>query len=186
MCRLQSIFPLVMIPLALPLARAERTERVRQNAEEQKSLRTTLRDAAGYTSFRLLVLGFFVCGLFVFFVATHLPAYCEDELGAEAGAEIGSWSMSAIGAANVVGSYTMPFLASKWPHRKQHLLALLYAGRSIAMVRPSYQRISLPFDARQGSWLGMRRWCSSWSLPPSSPSCSSRSSPASYGWELYR
>ena len=134
MRRLQSIFPLVMIPLALPLARAERTERVRQNAEEQKSLRTTLRDAAGYNSFRLLVLGFFVCGLFVFFVATHLPAYCEDELGAEAGAEIGSWSMSAIGAANVVGSYTMPFLASKWPHRKQHLLALLYAGRSAAMV----------------------------------------------------
>ena len=186
MCRLQSIFPLVMIPLALPLARAERTERVRQNAEEQKSLRTTLRDAAGYNSFRLLVLGFFVCGLFVFFVATHLPAYCEDELGAEAGAEIGSWSMSAIGAANVVGSYTMPFLASKWPHRKQHLLALLYAGRSIAMVRPSYQRISMPFDGRQGSWLGMRRWCSFWSLPPSSPSSSSRSSPASCGWERCR
>ena len=186
MCRLQSIFPLVMIPLALPLARAERTERVRQNAEEQKSLRTTLRDAAGYNSFRLLVLGFFVCGLFVFFVATHLPAYCEDELGAEAGAEIGSWSMSAIGAANVVGSYTMPFLASKWPHRKQHLLALLYAGRSVAMVRPSTHRISVPFDDRQGSWLGMRRWCSSWSLPPSSPSFSSRSSPASSGWELYR
>ena len=72
MRRLQSIFPLVMIPLALPLARAERTERVRQNAEEQKSLRTTLRDAAGYNSFRLLVLGFFVCGLFVFF-GNELP-----------------------------------------------------------------------------------------------------------------
>ena len=55
-----SIFALAIIPLAVPLARAERSERVRQNSAETKSLRQTLHDASRNRSYQLLVVGFFV------------------------------------------------------------------------------------------------------------------------------
>lgn len=126
-----AFFALVIIPLAVPLAKAERGERMRQNAEETKTLRQTLHDASRYRSYQLLVIGFFVCGLQILFVSTHLPAYCVDQ---GLGEEIGSWSISVIGAANVIGSYTMGHLGGRYPQHKTRLLSLLYASRSAAML----------------------------------------------------
>eukprot|EP01043_Picozoa_sp_COSAG02_P052601 COSAG02_NODE_5692_length_4119_cov_2.601244_1_plen_387_part_00 len=126
-----ALLALAIIPLAVPLARAERSERVRQNAAETRTLHQTLRDASRYHSYQLLVVGFFVCGLQILFVSTHLPAYCVDQ---GLGERIGSWSISVIGAANVVGSYTMGHLGGRYPQHKTRLLSLLYASRSVAML----------------------------------------------------
>jgi len=112
-------------------------------------LRTALRDR----DYALLVLGFFVCGFQLAFIATHFPAYLADRGIHPA---LASWAIALIGLFNVAGAY----LAGTWSARlgKGRLLAGLYVGRAVAIglfiLAPLSPATVLVFSAAMGlMWL---------------------------------
>jgi predicted MFS family arabinose efflux permease len=88
-----------------------------------------LRKAWSFNSYRLLVIGFFVCGFHIAFIIVHMPAYLVQ---CGLSSEMGSWSIAMIGIFNIIGSLGMGYLAGRLP--KQLLLATLYFIRSIAIA----------------------------------------------------
>jgi Arabinose efflux permease len=113
----------------------------------------TLRRAWGFTSYRLLVIGFFVCGFHIAFINVHLPAYLvQCGLSAEAG----SWTIAVIGLFNIVGSLSAGYLGGKLP--KQMLLASIYFLRTVAiglfLLIPVSEASAYAFGAAMGLlWL---------------------------------
>ena len=88
-----------------------------------------LSRAWGYGSYRLLVIGFFVCGFHLAFINVHMPAYLV-QCGLTP--EVGSWTIAVIGLFNIVGSLMSGWLGSRLP--KQMLLASIYFLRAIAIA----------------------------------------------------
>ncbi len=88
-----------------------------------------LSRAWGYGSYRLLVIGFFVCGFHIAFINVHMPAYLV-QCGLPP--EIGSWSIAVIGLFNIVGSLASGYLGGRLP--KQLLLASIYFTRAVAIA----------------------------------------------------
>ena len=88
-----------------------------------------LRIALADRGFRLLSLGFFVCGFQVVFIATHMPAYLADTGQA---AWVGSIVLALIGLFNIFGSLAAGWLGARLP--KPWLLSGIYAGRALAIV----------------------------------------------------
>lgn len=89
---------------------------------------TALRRAWTHSSYRLLVVGFFVCGFHLAFLVVHMPAYLVQ---CGLSAETGSWAIAIIGLFNIVGSLASGYLGGKVP--KQILLAAIYFTRAIAI-----------------------------------------------------
>jgi predicted MFS family arabinose efflux permease len=87
-----------------------------------------LARAWGYGSYRLLVIGFFVCGFHLAFVIVHMPAYLVQ---CGLSPEVGSWSIAVIGLFNIIGSLLSGYLGSRLP--KQLLLATIYFSRAVAI-----------------------------------------------------
>src|SRR5690606_5108335 len=93
----------LMMPLALMLRGGARVV----VTGPQQSLGEALREAVSHPGFRLLSLGFFVCGFQVVFIGLHLPAYLVDQhLPAQAGTTV----LALVGLFNVVGTYTAGWL----------------------------------------------------------------------------
>lgn len=97
--------------------------------EPELPVRAALRQAFGHGSYVLLVLGFFVCGFHVAFIATHLPAYLGD---VGIGASLAAWSLGFVGLFNVIGSYGAGVLGDR--HSKRRLLSGIYLGRAIVIT----------------------------------------------------
>ncbi|MBM3485602.1 MAG: MFS transporter [Alphaproteobacteria bacterium] len=95
----------------------------------QQSLGEALREAGRHSGYWLLVIGFFVCGFQVQFVATHLPAYLADS---GASAALGATAIAVIGLFNLMGTWIAGWLGGII--RKKYVLSLLYVGRSFAMI----------------------------------------------------
>jgi MFS family permease len=93
------------------------------------STRDALAQAWAWPSFRLLALGFFVCGFHVAFLATHLPGVVA-ECGLSA--QWAGWALAMLGAFNIAGSLLMGWAVSRW--RMKSLLSLVYAARAVAIV----------------------------------------------------
>lgn len=122
--------------------------------EPDWTLASMLRHAFRHRPYWLLNAGFFVCGFHIAFVGTHLPAYLVDRGIA---ASIGAWSLALIGLFNIFGSYL--FGAWGGRHSRPWLLAMLYAGRALAIalfiVVPLTPASALVFAAAFGFlWLG--------------------------------
>ena len=64
----------------------------------------------------LLTVGFFVCGIQVVFIGTHLPTYLRD-MGMSS--EIASWSLSLIGLFNIIGSFLCGWLGGIYSKRNR-------------------------------------------------------------------
>lgn len=98
-----------------------------------ETTREALRRAVADPSYRLLCLGFFVCGFHVAFIATHLPGVVA---ACGLTPAIGAWSLGIIGLFNIVGSLGMGWALSwrggLW--RMKSLLSLVYATRGVAVV----------------------------------------------------
>jgi len=92
-------------------------------------LRHVLKHAFGHRSYVLLVVGFFVCGFHVAFIAVHLPAHLSD-LGF--GPALGAFAVALIGLFNVVGAYAAGVLGGQMP--KKGLLAAIYVARSAVIL----------------------------------------------------
>jgi MFS family permease len=120
-----------------------------------QSLKAALAEAGGHGGYITMSIAFFVCGLQLVFLSTHLPAYLalcglSPGLGAEA--------LAVIGGFNAAGCYLLGWLGGKFP--KHILLGLVYILRSGAIVvyfmLPATPTSTLVFAAVMGLlWLGV-------------------------------
>jgi MFS family permease len=113
---------LLIVPLSFNLR--GRTENV--PGEADLTFMRALAQAIGHGSYRLLVIGFFVCGFHLAFVTVHMPAYLVQ---CGLSPEVGSWSIAIIGLFNIAGSLLAGYLGGRLP--KQILLAAIYFTRAI-------------------------------------------------------
>lgn len=92
-------------------------------------LGATVARALADRSYLLLHAGFFTCGFHIAFLATHLPG--EVQLCGQS-AQVAGWSLSIIGATNVIGS-----LVAGWctqAYRSKYLLFWMYGSRALLIV----------------------------------------------------
>ncbi len=113
-----------------------------------------LRQATSSRDYILLTVGFFVCGLQLVFITTHLPTYLRD---AGLSAEIAGWSLSLIGLFNIVGAFICGWLGGVMSKKKA--LASVYLLRGLVIVAfitvPPSPFMALFFGAAMGLlWLG--------------------------------
>jgi predicted MFS family arabinose efflux permease len=118
-------------------------------AEAKTTMRDTLARALRHRGFLVMSGAYFVCGLNLVFLTTHLPAYLEicgqdPMLSAEA--------LAVIGGVNVVGALLAGWLGGRYP--KHVLLGLLYILRAVAFavyfVVPPTATSTLIFSAVMG------------------------------------
>ncbi len=119
---------LLIMPLSLALAVPREAAATGAKAAPQ-SVTQALGEAFGHRSYVLLVLGFFTCGFQIFFIAVHLPAYLVDR---GLPAEIGGWTLGAIGLFNIVGAIGAGWLSALMP--KRYILSFIYFARAVAIL----------------------------------------------------
>ena len=108
-----------------------------------------VRTAIADRNFRLLSVGFFVCGFHVAFIGTHLPgvvASCQLPLA------VGAWALALIGLFNILGSLGIGWAVGRW--RMKSLLSLIYTVRALAVLlfvlAPKTEFVMLAFAAVMG------------------------------------
>ena len=122
----------LMIPLAFMLREPKAISL--QQASDQ-TIKQALKEALGNSSFRLLTLGYFVCGFQVVFIAVHLAPYLKDlskiypDVGAPA---VATTALALIGLFNIFGTYSAGILGQRFP--KRYLLSGIYISRSLAIM----------------------------------------------------
>jgi MFS family permease len=119
---------LLILPLSLVVATSPRDSGLAAAVRPQ-SFREALREAFGYRSYVLLVIGFFTCGFHVAFITVHLPPYLVDK-GLDA--KWGGWVIAFIGLFNIIGSIGAGVLGSRLP--KPYLLSMIYFLRAVAIA----------------------------------------------------
>jgi predicted MFS family arabinose efflux permease len=119
----------VILLLIIPLSTALRGRAESVPGQADLRFMEALSRAWGYGSYRLLVIGFFVCGFHLAFINVHMPAYLVQ---CGLSPEVGSWTIAVIGLFNIVGSLMSGWLGSRLP--KQMLLATIYFLRAIAIA----------------------------------------------------
>ncbi len=144
----------VMLPAALAAGRADRIERDDAGASDQ-TIGAALREAAAHGGYLTMALAFFVCGLQLVFLTTHLPTYL-DLCGIDA--SVTATALALIGLFNVAGSYLFGWLGQRYP--KHLLLGGIYLLRSAIIaayfVAPPSPTGTLLFAAAMGTlWLGV-------------------------------
>lgn len=143
----------LMLPAAFAAGGVDRLPR--RATGPAATLPGTLRLAAASRPFLVMSGAYFVCGLQLVFLTTHLPTFLalcgmDPMLGAEA--------LSVIGGCNVIGSWLFGWLGGRYP--KHLLLGGIYMARSLAIgaffVAPVTPASTLVFAAAMGLlWLGV-------------------------------
>lgn len=123
------VYIAVLLLLIIPLSAALRGRTESVPGQADLPFMQALSRAWGYGSYRLLVIGFFVCGFHLAFINVHMPAYLVQ---CGLSPEVGSWTIAVIGLFNIVGSLLSGWLGSRLP--KQMLLASIYFLRAIAIA----------------------------------------------------
>jgi MFS family permease len=122
----------LMIPIAFMLREPNITNLYQGN---NQTIKQALKEAIGNPSFKLLTLGYFVCGFQVVFIAVHLAPYLKDlspiypDVGAPA---VATTALALIGLFNIFGTYSAGMLGQHFP--KRYLLAGIYISRSVAIA----------------------------------------------------
>lgn len=122
----------LMIPIAFML-REPQIANTQQGSNQ--TIKEALTEAMGNPSFRLLTLGYFVCGFQVVFIAVHLAPYLKDlskiypDVGAPA---VATTALALIGLFNIFGTYSAGILGQRLP--KRYLLSGIYISRSVAIM----------------------------------------------------
>lgn len=144
-----------MLPAALMGGRADRIKLDAAQAAAELTLMGSLAEAGRHSGYVIMAVAFFVCGLQLVFLTTHLPAFLAD-CGVDA--MVGAQALAVIGAFNVFGSWLFGWLGDRYP--KRTLLGLIYLLRSVAIALyfslPVSQFSTLVFAAVMGTlWLGV-------------------------------
>ncbi len=121
----------------------------------QATFRTVLGEAARHRSYVILTVAFFVCGLQLMFLTTHLPAYlvvCGQA------PELGAIALAVIGGFNALGCYILGWMGDRMP--KHVILGSVYILRSLSIVAffviPPTPTSTVVFSAVMGLlWLGV-------------------------------
>lgn len=116
---------LVIVPLAFGL----REPRVAPPSGPTQSIGAAIRESFAYPSFQLLMVGYFVCGFQVVFIGVHLPSYLADN---GLSPQVATVALALIGLFNVFGTYAAGSLGQRLA--KRHILAAIYAARSVAIL----------------------------------------------------
>jgi predicted MFS family arabinose efflux permease len=121
----------------------------------ETSFKAALGSAMNSAPFLVMAGAYFVCGMQLLFITTHLPSYLaicgmDPMLSAEA--------LGVIGGFNVLGSLFFGWAGGRWP--KPVLLGLIYISRSIVLgwyfMLPPTPGSTLLFAALMGFlWLGV-------------------------------
>lgn len=93
------------------------------------SIRAAISQAGSHQGYRLLTIGFFVCGFQLAFIGIHLPAYltlCQMPEG------LGAIALALIGLFNMIGSWACGWMGGRFP--QQHILGWLYLVRGAAIA----------------------------------------------------
>jgi predicted MFS family arabinose efflux permease len=141
-----------MLPAAFFAGGADRLPAPKQDAV---SMQEVLGNALRHRGFLVMSGAYFVCGLQLIFLTTHLPnylAFCgQDPM-------LGATALSVIGGVNCLGSWLAGWLGGRFP--KHILLGLTYIARSIVLtafflIPPSPVSV-IAFAAVMGMlWLGV-------------------------------
>jgi predicted MFS family arabinose efflux permease len=151
------VIALGMIPAAWFASRVDRIPLPPAASHEigNTTVRHALRTAAGHLPFVVMACAYFVCGMQLVFLTTHLPSYLvlcgmDPMLSAQA--------LGTIGAFNILGALFFGWAGQRW--NKLALLGGLYITRSIALafyfVAPPTPTTTLLFAGIMGFlWLGV-------------------------------
>jgi predicted MFS family arabinose efflux permease len=144
----------VMMPAAFWGSKADQIEPEAVVGKPQ-SATDAITEALGHKGYRVLAIAFFVCGLQLVFITTHLPAYL-DICGMDP--TVGSNTLALVGLFNVIGSYLFGWLGDRYS--KRMLLGSIYMLRSLALFMffsfPPSPTTTLIFGAVLGTlWLGV-------------------------------
>jgi predicted MFS family arabinose efflux permease len=147
------IYAAGLLVLVIPLTYALRGRSEQASGQADLKFMEALARAWGFGSYRLLVIGFFVCGFHIAFINVHMPAYLVQ---CGLSPDVGSWSIAVIGVFNIAGSLLSGYLGGKLP--KQLLLATIYFSRAVAialfMIFPVTLLSAMLFSAVMGLlWL---------------------------------
>jgi len=139
--------------LIIPLSYALRGRTENSTGQADLPFMQALSRAWGHGSYKLLVIGFFVCGFHLAFINVHMPAYLVQ---CGLSPETGSWTIAIIGLFNIAGSLLSGYLGGRLP--KQMLLAIIYFARAVAiglfMLFPVSELTAYAFAAAMGLlWL---------------------------------
>jgi MFS family permease len=122
----------LMIPIAFMLREPDNTSK---HQSSDQTIKQALKEAMSNPSFRLLTLGYFVCGFQVVFIAVHLAPYLKDlsKVYPDVGAPVvATTALALIGLFNIFGTYSAGILGQRFP--KRFLLSGIYICRSIAIM----------------------------------------------------
>jgi len=126
----------LMASLMIPTAYMLREKNfVQNNNLGDQTIKQAVKEAMGNPSFRLLTLGYFVCGFQVVFIAVHLAPYLKDlssTYPAVASPAVATTALALIGLFNVFGTFGAGILGQRFP--KRYLLSGIYLTRSIAII----------------------------------------------------
>ena len=141
-----------MLPAAFLSGGADRLPR---SGRDTASMGEVIGRAMLHRGYVVMSVAYFVCGLQLIFLTTHLPSYlaiCGQDpmLSAEA--------LATIGGVNCIGSWLAGWLGQRFP--KHILLGLLYVLRSVVLtayfIAPPTPTTTLLFAAAMGMlWLGV-------------------------------
>ena len=143
-----SLSLLILLPLL-----NNTNEKNNKKEEFETSLQNTLLFSLKERNYILLIMGFFVCGFHVTFIALHLPA---DLMSKGISAEVAGWSLAIIGVTNIIGTLSFGWLGTKV--KKPLPLASIYLMRSLTItifiLSPPSATVALLFGAVIGIlWL---------------------------------
>jgi predicted MFS family arabinose efflux permease len=148
------LLSLLVVPMAFLAGRSGRLPNSTA-ADKDLTLVGALGEAGRHGGYVIMSLAFFVCGLQLVFLTTHLPSYLalcgmDPMLGAQA--------LAVIGLFNVIGSWGFGWLGDRYS--KRALLGSIYIIRSLVMaayfLTPVSPASTLIFAAMMGlTWLGV-------------------------------
>jgi len=150
------VMSLIMLPMAWMAGKTDK-EPTPTTANEigDTSAKAAAITAFSNVSFVVMTAAYFVCGMQLIFITTHLPSYLEicgmDPM-------LSAQTLGVIGGFNVLGSLFFGWAGGRWS--KQVLLGLIYVSRSIVLawyfMAPPTTTGTLVFGALMGFlWLGV-------------------------------
>jgi predicted MFS family arabinose efflux permease len=144
----------VMIPAAIVGGGADKLPN--STAQDRAlTFRGALAEAGGHSGYVVMACAYFVCGLQLVFLTTHLPTYLAS-CGMDPA--YGAWALALIGGFNILSSWGFGWLGDRFP--KRLLLGALYLLRSLTLAAyflfPPTPVTTLLFAATMGMlWLGV-------------------------------
>lgn len=148
------IVAVAMLPAAFIGSRADRLPNSRM-ADRNLTLGDALGEARRHTGYVVMSLAFFVCGLQLVFITTHLPTYLA-QCGVDPG--YSALLLMLVGGFNILSSWLFGWLGDRYP--KRLLLGFIYLLRSAAIaaffLHPPTPLTIVLFGAAMGTlWLGV-------------------------------